>query len=76
MTLSLLDTGCGPSAPPPKRDWKRVMGALAVAALLLLVSGPFYCASVPPPGHLLHDDPLANCATTWSPSESNGGDLG
>ena len=76
MTLSFLDTGCGTSTPPPRRDWTRVLGALAAALLLLLISGPFYCASVPPPGRLLHDDPQANYATTWSHSESKEGGLG
>lgn len=76
MTLPLLDTGHGTSAPPPRRDWKRVLGALLVTAILLLISGPFYCATVPPLGRPLHDDINANHATTWSHSDTTEGDLG
>jgi len=76
VTLSLLEAGFGPSSPSSGPDWLKLVGAILVALVLLLISGPFYCAPVPAPGRLLHDDPLANYATTWSHSDSTEGGLG
>lgn len=67
MTLSLQLADCGSPGQTPGPDWGRVLGALLVAVLLLLVSGPFYCAV---PGRQVirpvSETPIAHGTTTWS----------
>lgn len=68
MTLSLLDLGNGPSSPTPGPRWPHVVGAVLVAAALLL-AGPLRCtAPVTVPPHEFHEEHFATDATTWSHS--------
>lgn len=67
MTSPLLVAGHGPSSPSSGPDWRRVLGALLVTALLLLVSRPFHCAGpVEAPPRLAPDRHHALDANTWS----------
>ncbi len=72
MTLSLLDAGCGPSSPSQGPDWLKLVGALLVAAALL-VAGPLRCtAPIAIPQRAVPEDHFATDATTWSHSTTEG----
>ena len=72
MTLSLLDAGCGPSSPSQGPDWLKLVGALLVAAALL-VAGPLRCtAPIAIPQRAVPADHFATDATTWSHSTTEG----
>ena len=38
-----VDASAGPSSPTPGLGWRRVVGAVLVALLLLIMPGPFRC---------------------------------
>ena len=73
MTLSLLDTSCGPSSPSSGPDWWKLVGALVIGGLLLF-AGPLRCtAPVGMPPRPTIEGHFAGTATTWTPHEESEG---